>query len=257
MRYLRGWRRDPALSSRRYALINAAEITSAAKINGRRPRGVMDFVAARINMVESQLRTNKVADEAVLGAFLMVPRERFVPVAFHDAAYLDDDLPLGNGRALLEPMILARLLSAAKIRDTDKVLDIGCATGYGAAIIARIAGSVVAVEEDKDLVQQARARLAELGVLHADIIEAPLTKGHAAGAPYDVSIIEGAVAVVPGAIAAQLTDDGRLVTVVKAGAGTGRATLMNRVEGVLSRRPLFDAAAPVLPGFAPVPSFVF
>jgi protein-L-isoaspartate(D-aspartate) O-methyltransferase len=217
----------------------------------------MDFAAARINMVESQLRTNKVADEAVLDAFLMVPRERFVPVAFHDTAYLDDDLPLGNGRALLEPMVLARLLAAAKIRGTDKVLDIGCASGYSAAILARIAGSVVAVEEDKALAEQARARLAELGVRHVAVIEGPLARGHAAGAPYDVIVIEGALAAVPEALAAQLAEGGRLVGVVKAGAGVGRATLMNRVQGVLSRRPLFDAAAPLLPGFAPAPSFVF
>lgn len=217
----------------------------------------MDFAAARINMVESQLRTNKVADEAVLDAFLMVPRERFVPVAFHDTAYLDEDLPLGNGRVLLEPMILARMLAAAKIRGTDKVLDIGCASGYGAAILARIAGSVVAVEEDKALAGQARARLAELGVLHVAVVEGPLTRGHAAEAPYDVIVIEGAVAAIPDALAAQLAEGGRLVAVVKEGGGVGRATLMTHVQGVLSRRPLFDAAAPLLPGFAPAPSFVF
>ncbi len=217
----------------------------------------MDFAAARINMVESQLRTNKVADPAVLDAFLMVPRERFVPVAFHDTAYLDDDLPLGNGRALLEPMILARMLAAAEIDDTEKVLDIGCATGYGTAIIARIAGSVVAVEQDAALVQQARARLAELGVLHAAVVEAPFAQGHEAGAPYDVIAIEGAVAAIPDAVAGQLAEGGRLVAVIKADADVGRATLMTRVQGVLSRRPLFDAAAPLLPGFAPAPSFVF
>ncbi len=217
----------------------------------------MDFAAARVNMVDSQLRTNQVADPAVLDAFLMVPRERFVPVGFHDTAYVDEDLPLGNGRALPAPMILARLLAAAEIRDTDKVLDIGCATGYGPAIVARMAASVVGVEEDADLARQARARLAELGVLHASIVEAPLTQGHAAGAPYDVIVIEGAVAAIPDGIVAQLAEGGRLVTVVKSGAGMGRATLMNRVKGVLSRRPLFDAATPLLPGFARAPSFVF
>jgi protein-L-isoaspartate(D-aspartate) O-methyltransferase len=217
----------------------------------------MDFAAARINMVDSQLRPNKVADGALLDAFLMVPRERFVPVAFHDAAYFDDDLPLGNGRKLLSPMVLARLLAAAKIGATDKVLDIGCGPGYGTAIIARLAAGVTGVEEDADLARQARARLAELGVLHADIVDGPLVNGHAAGAPYDVIIIEGAVAAVPDAIAKQLAEDGRLVTVVKVGAGMAQATLMNRVQGALSRRPLFDAAAPMLPGFAPAPSFVF
>jgi protein-L-isoaspartate(D-aspartate) O-methyltransferase len=217
----------------------------------------MNFAAARLNMVESQLRTNKVVDEALLDAFLMVPRERFVPVAFHDAAYFDDDLPLGNGRSLLEPMILARMLNEARIGAGDKVLDIGCATGYGVAIVARIAAQVIGVEQDGDLARDARARLAELGVLHAAIVEAPLPQGHAAEAPYNVIVIEGAVAHVPDTLAAQLAESGRLVTVVRTGAGVGQASLMTRINGVLSRRPLFDAATPFLPGFAPAPSFVF
>jgi protein-L-isoaspartate(D-aspartate) O-methyltransferase len=220
-------------------------------------RRVMDFAVARLNMVESQLRTNKVLDEALLEAFLRVPRERFVPVAFHDAAYFDDDLPLGNGRAMLEPMILARLLEVAHVREQDRVLDIACATGYGTAILARLAASVVGVEQDLELARQARARLAELGVLHASIAENPLVAGDGSGAPYDVIVIEGAVAFIPDTIAAQLAEGGRLVTVVKSGARMGSATLMNRVQGVLSRRPLFDAAAPLLPGFAPAPSFIF
>jgi protein-L-isoaspartate(D-aspartate) O-methyltransferase len=217
----------------------------------------MNFAAARLNMVESQLRTNKVVDEALLDAFLMVPRERFVPVAFHDAAYFDDDLPLGNGRSLLAPMILARMLDAARIGNGDKVLDIGCATGYGAAIVARIAAQVIGVEQDAGLARDARARLAELGVLHAAIIEGPLAHGHAAEAPYDIVVIEGAVRRVPDTIASQLVEGGRLVAVVKSDAGMGQACLMTRVNGVLSRRPLFDAATPFLPGFAPAPSFVF
>jgi protein-L-isoaspartate(D-aspartate) O-methyltransferase len=216
----------------------------------------MDFATARINMVESQLRTNKVIDEAVLDAFLMVPRERFVPVAFHEAAYIDDHVPLGNGRALLAPMILARLLDAAQIRDTDKVLDIGCATGYGTAILARLAASVVGVEEDEELARQARARLAELGVLHATIIDGPLVEGYVEGAPYGVIVIEGAVAAVPDGIAGQLAEGGRLVTVV-ADRGLGRATVMSRVGAGLSHRPLFDAAALPLPGLVPAPGFVF
>ena len=217
----------------------------------------MDFAAARVNMVDSQLRTNQVLDEAVLDAFLMVPRERFVPVVFHDTAYVDEDLPLGGGRALLAPLTLARLLDAARVQATDRVLDIGGANGYGPAIVARIAAGVTVVEEDAGLAGQARARLAELGVLHATLVEGPLAKGHAAAAPYDVIVIEGAVASIPDAVAAQLAEGGRLVTVHRSGAEPGRAILVNRIQGALSRRILFDAAAPLLPGFAPAPSFVF
>lgn len=217
----------------------------------------MDFAAARLNMVESQLRPNKVADPGLLTAFLAVPRERFVPPLFHEAAYSDDDLPIGHGRSLLEPMILARLLAAAAIGSGDKVLDIGSGTGYGPAIMARLARHVTGVEENPDLIAQARARLAELGVLHADIVEGKLADGYKADAPYDVIVIEGAVAATPDAIADQLAEGGRLLAVVRAGGGMGRATIMTRVGGVLSHRPLFDAACPMLPGFEAPPRFVF
>ena len=217
----------------------------------------MDFAAARLNMVESQLRPNRVVEEGLVSAFLAIPRERFVPAPLHDAAYSDDDLPIGGGRTLLEPMILGRLLAAAEIGPSDKVLDIGCGSGYGAAIMARLAGQVVGLEENSDLAAQARARLAELGVLHVTIVEGRLTDGHKPGAPYDAIVIEGAVAAVPDAIAGQLAEGGRLLAVVKVGGGVGRGMLMSRVDGVLSRRPLFDAACPILPGFAAAPRFVF
>lgn len=217
----------------------------------------MDYAAARLNMVESQLRPNKVADEGLSSAFLAVPRERFVPTLFHDAAYSDDDLPLGGGRSLLEPMILGRMLAVAKIGSGDRVLDVGSGTGYGTAIMARLARQVTGVEDNSDFVAQARARLAELGVLHAEIVEGKLTDGHRAGAPYDVIVIEGAVAAIPDAIADQLAEGGRLLAVVKAGGAVGRAMLMTRADGVMSRRPLFDAACPMLPGFEAAPRFVF
>jgi len=217
----------------------------------------MDFAAARRHMVDSQLRTNKVSDDGLLDAFLSVPRERFVPPILHEVAYFDEELPLGNGRALMEPLILARLLQVAAIMPEEKVLDIGCASGYGTAIMARLSQNVVAVEEDAELAKQARARLAELGVLHAKVIDGPLAAGCAAEAPYDVIVVEGSVAFIPDAIAQQLREGGRLVTVVKSGPGMGRATVMTRINNILSHRTVFDAAAWPLPGFARAPSFVF
>jgi protein-L-isoaspartate(D-aspartate) O-methyltransferase len=218
---------------------------------------MLDYAAARLNMVESQLRTNKVTDAAVLEAFLAVPRERFVPATLGGTAYIDDALPLGSGRALLAPMVLARLLQLAEIGADDTVLEIGCGSGYGTALLARLAKSVIAVESDGTLAAQARARLRELGVASATVVEAPLVEGHPARAPYRVILLEGAAARIPAALAAQLAEGGRLVAVMLEASGLGRASVMTRLGGVLAGRPSFDATAPLLPGFQAEPSFVF
>lgn len=224
---------------------------------------MIDYAAARLNMVEGQLRTNKVTDAAVLDAFLAIPRERFVQPSLRGIAYVDDDIPLGSGRTLIEPMVLARLLQLASIDPADKVLEIGCATGYATALLAHIAGTVTALESDPLMATRARALLKELGCTGASVVEGKLTEGWRAGAPYDVILLNGAVGTIPRAVADQLAEGGRLVGVVlaeagsAAGAGLGEAVLMTRAEGVLSSRPIFDAAVQVLPGFEPAPSFVF
>ena len=130
---------------------------------------MIDYAAARLNMVEGQLRTNKVTDAAVLDAFLAIPRERFVQPALRGIAYVDDDVALGGGRSLMEPMVLARLLQVAAIGKDDKVLEIGCATGYATALLARMAGSVIALESDPQLAAQARKLLGELGCAAATV----------------------------------------------------------------------------------------
>jgi protein-L-isoaspartate(D-aspartate) O-methyltransferase len=218
--------------------------------------------AARLNMVEGQLRTNKVTDEAILEGFLTVPRERFVPTSLRGIAYVDDDIPLGNGRHLVEPLVLARLLQLAEIGKDDKVLEIGCATGYATAILGKIAASVVAVESDAQLAAAARANLQALGIGNAQLQDGSLTAGWRAGAPYNVILINGAVGEIPAAITDQLAEGGRLVTVSEGGAGPvearcGCAVLMTRAEGKLSNRPAFDATVQSLPGFARRPAFVF
>ncbi len=224
---------------------------------------MIDYAAARLNMVECQLRTNKVIDEPVLDAFLTVPRERFVPAALRGTAYVDDDLPLDGARVLMAPLALARLLQLAAIDPDDKVLEVGCATGYGSALLARIAARVTALESDPTLAARARALLAELGHRNVSVVEGNLAAGWKGDAPYDVIVINGAVDVVPPAIAEQLAEGGRLVGVVRPEAGAvgvavGEAVLMTRAEGVLSSRPVFEAAAVhPLPGLVRVPSFVF
>jgi protein-L-isoaspartate(D-aspartate) O-methyltransferase len=216
-----------------------------------------DYAAARLNMVESQLRTNKVTNEAVLAAFLAVPRERFVPPALRGNAYVDEDLPLGSGRHLLEPMVFARLVQLAAIEPQETVLEIGCATGYGTAILARLARNVIGIDSDPQFVGQAAARLRELGIGNASVVEAPVAAGLPNRAPYNVILFEGAVPEIPEALSRQLGEGGRLVAVVRAGEGVGRATLVARTNGVVAHRAVFDAAAPSLPGFQPAPGFVF
>ena len=218
---------------------------------------MIDYAAARLAMVESQLRTNKVTDEAVLDAFLAVPRERFVAPSLRGTAYVDDDLPLGGGRYLMEPMVLARLLQLAEIGRGDRVLEVGCATGYGTALLARLARSVVAVESDPALAEQAATRLRELAVANATVIAAPLQHGYAGLGPYDAILIQGAVARLPDAVAAQLAENGRLVAIMPKATGMGQAMLVTRAGSLTSRRPCFDAAAPPLAGFQREPSFVF
>lgn len=216
----------------------------------------MDFTALRQRMVEGQLRTNRVTDEAVIAAIHEVPRELFVPRSLRSVAYVDDDIEIAKGRYLMEPMVFARLLQLAEIAATDLVLDIGCGTGYSATVLSRIANGVVALECDTDMVQRATELARELGAANVTVVKGPLEVGHASQAPYDVIFFDGGVSEVPAAISDQLAEGGRMVGVAT-GAGVGRATLTTRSGGQLSSRPVFDAGIRLLPGFAPKPRFVF
>ncbi|MFO1059197.1 MAG: protein-L-isoaspartate O-methyltransferase [Dongiaceae bacterium] len=216
----------------------------------------MDFAAARFNMVESQIRTNRVIDPPLLDAFASLPRERFVPPPYRSRAYVDEDVPLGGGRCLMEPMVLGRLLQIAAVEPGDTVLVVGGATGYAAAVLARLAASVVALESDKALLAQAGQALAELGIDNVSLVEGRLTEGCPRQAPYNVILIDGAVEFVPQPILDQLAEGGRLVTVLGQGAPR-RATLMERIGGTVSSRPLFEAAVAPLPGFSRDPGFIF
>jgi protein-L-isoaspartate(D-aspartate) O-methyltransferase len=218
---------------------------------------MIDYGAARLNMVDSQIRPNKVVDLGVLQAFLDVPRERFVPEHLTGIAYVDEDVPLGGGRYLMEPMVLARFLQFAQIRSHETVLEVGSGTGYGAAVAARLARHVVALESDPTMAARARAALASVGAGNVTIVEGPLGRGWNERAPYEVILFGGAVAEVPDAVAEQLADGGRLLAVETGTSRLGRAVLTMRVQGALSRRVVFDAATPLLPGFEPEASFVF
>ena len=216
----------------------------------------MDFSAARRNMVERQVRTNKVTDEAVLEALGQVPRELFVPEGLRSVAYIDEDVPLGRGRYLIEPMVFARLLQAAELQPTDLVLDLGCGSGYSTAVLSHLVNMVVALDCDRALARLTSGALAELSIDNAVVVEGPLEQGWLAQAPYNVIVLGGAAERVPEPILGQLAEGGRLVG-VEMRDGVGRAALYVRHRGVVSGRPLFDAATPMLPGMAAEHSFVF
>lgn len=218
---------------------------------------MFDFAQARAKMVESQIRTNRVWDEELIAAFREVSRESFVPSDKRSVAYVDEDLPLGNGRYLMEAMVLARLLQAATPGPGDIALDVGCGSGYATAILARLCATVVGLECDPSLAKRAIAILSETDVMNAEVVEGPLGAGHPKQGPYNVILLNGAVAELPMALTDQLADGGRLVTVVRCERAMGRATLTRRIGDVVSSRTLFDAATPLLPGFAREPSFVF
>jgi protein-L-isoaspartate(D-aspartate) O-methyltransferase len=223
---------------------------------------MMDFRAARQAMVDGQVRTSDVTNLGVIAAMLDVPREAFVPEARAPFAYLDRDVPVadasvaGPARFLMKPVVLARLVQAADPGPRDRVLVIGAGTGYGAAVIARLAGRVVALEEDETLCQRAKAVLATLGSHNVNVIRGHLPDGAPDSGPYDVILIDGGVETVPDRLGAQLSSRGRLVAVEVAGP-VGKAKLLQPVNGRLSGRELFDASAPVLPGFTVAPAFVF
>jgi len=217
----------------------------------------MDFAVARRMMVDGQVLTRDVFDPDLLAAMLEVPRERFVPPAQVALAYLDRNLPLtaDGSRCLLQPMVLARLLQAADITATDRVLDVGCGTGYSSALLARLAGSVVALEEDKDLAAFARRVLRELAP-QVEVVEGLLKTGWPAAGPYDAIVLNGAAEIIPEPLFAQLKDGGRLVGIEGEGPAT-QARIYCSIRGEISGRSITEAAAPLLPGFARPPEFVF
>jgi protein-L-isoaspartate(D-aspartate) O-methyltransferase len=218
---------------------------------------MFDTVTARRMMVDGQVRTADVTNLDLIAAMLAVPRELFVPPALAGQAYLDGDIPLGAGRSLLKPMVLAKLIQGAQVSATDHVLDVGCGTGYSSAVLSRLVGSVVALEEDATLARRAQEALsAGGGVANVTVTTGPLTAGWPAAAPYDLILLDGATEIAPEVLGRQLKPEGRMACVLGR-APTGRAMIYRMIEGHLVGRPIFDAAAPVLPGFAAPPTFVF
>jgi protein-L-isoaspartate(D-aspartate) O-methyltransferase len=215
-----------------------------------------DFVTARQKMVDGQVRTSDVTDQRVIEAMLTVPREPFVPDSRMAMSYLDLDLEVGENRYLLKPVVVARLLQAAEIQPTDTVLVVGCASGYTAALAARLARQVRATDPDAALAARAKASLDGLGLTNASVSVADPAAGDPAHAPYDVIVLEGATQVVPEQLYGQLKEGGRLVGVFATG-DVQRAMLVMHSQNDFGSRILFDASARLLPGMQRTPEFVF
>jgi protein-L-isoaspartate(D-aspartate) O-methyltransferase len=218
----------------------------------------MDYADARRRMVDGQLRPNRVTDPRLLDAMRTLPREAFLPPALRSRAYLDEDVPLPGGRALMEPMVLARMVQLAAARPDDRALVVCAGLGYGAAVLARMGARVVALEDDPALRALAQAAFPACGLSPGAVrLESgPPAEGFPAAAPYDVILIEGEVPEVPEALPAQLAEGGRLVA-AQGDATGGRAVLGRRLGGTFTTTPAFDCAVAALPAFAPAPGFVF
>lgn len=216
-----------------------------------------DFAIARRNMVDSQLRTNKVTDARLLSAMGSVPREAFLPSARRGVAYIDEAMPIGDGRWLPAPLVAARLYQLAAPGSNDLVLLVGAGTGYGAAVLGRLASAVVALEEDTGLAESAEQALAETAADNVVVAQGALNEGWPKQAPYDVIIFEGSVEEVPDAIIRQLADNGRLVAAIAVETGVPVATVMYKAGNTIAADRAFDANVPPLPGFAPAREFVF
>ena len=215
---------------------------------------MQDFATRRIMMVDTQVRPNDVTKFPIIAAMLEVPREAFVPAAKREAAYIGENVPLAPGRVLLEPRSFSKMLDALNIQPSDLVLDVGCGLGYSSAVIARMAEAVVALEE-ADFAKQAEAALAQVGADNVAVVAGTLTAGEPAHGPYDVIIVEGGVDELPAALLDQLKEGGRIAAVFMQGA-LGVARIGRKIDGLVAWRDAFNAAAPVLPGFAAAKEFV-
>ncbi len=218
---------------------------------------MVDYEAARVMMVDCQVRPNDVTRYNIIEAMLTVPRESFVPSGAREVAYSEAQIPVSEtGRAMLDPRTMGKMLDCAAINSDDTVLYIGAGYGYGPALVARMAAVVVAVEAEAPLAEAAAQRLAEMEVGNAIVEQAPLESGAPDHAPYDVIFVEGGIEMLPQALIDQLHDDGRVVAIVTEN-GQHQARIGVKSLNTIAWRRDFDATAPLLDGFAKKRSFEF
>lgn len=216
----------------------------------------MDHQEARRAFVDGQVRTNDVTDVALQKALLAVPREAYVPRTARDVAYAEADIALCEGRHLIEGRDFAKLVQALRIRPTDVILDVGCGYGYSSAVLAQMAETVIGLESHPDLAKRAEDNLADQGVVNAVVVRGPFEKGAAKHGPFDVILVNGTTPDVPASLFEQLAEGGRMGLFL-GDATRARAFLVEKRGGAPSKRSLFEATPPVLPGFERKPAFVF
>jgi protein-L-isoaspartate(D-aspartate) O-methyltransferase len=205
-------------------------------------------------MVDTQVRPSDVTKFPIIDAMLAIPREAFVPSNLREAAYMGENLALPDGRVMLEPRTLAKMLDALDVQPTDVVLDLACGLGYSTAMVARMADFVVGVEEDEATADEAQTNLSEQGIDNAAVMTGPLTNGAAKSGPYDVIMLQGAVEQVPDALLEQLRERGRIAAIFAEGA-LGVVRIGTKIDGTVNWRFSFNAGAPVLAGFEKATSF--
>jgi len=213
-----------------------------------------DYAVRRETMVDTQVRPSDVTKYSIIDAMLLVGREAYIPDNLREAAYIGDNIHLGNGRVVLAPRTFAKMLDALSIRPDETVLDIGCALGYSSAVIERLAEAVVAVEEEATMAAEAQSILSANGADSAAVIEGRLADGAPRHAPYDVIILQGGVEEVPAEITGQLREGGRIAALFMEGE-LGTVRIGYRSGGRIVWRHAFNASAPILPGFAGKPAF--
>ncbi len=217
---------------------------------------MIDYAAARHTMVENQLRPSRVEEPRVLDAMGSIPRELFVPAGLRGVAYSDEDIALGNGRHLIEPLVLARMLQSATVGPEDVALVVGCDTGYTAAVLGRLAATVFLLLDDDTGNAAVDGLMSELGVENVVVQAGDPASGLASQAPFDVILLAGSVRAVPQNLLAQLGEGGRLVAVVR-DTHAGKLTLCRKVRGAIGRVTPFDADIPEILALRPRPAFVF
>lgn len=207
-----------------------------------------DFTQLRTTMVDTQVRPSDVTKFPIIEAMLTIPRENFVPDAKRAGAYVGEDIDLGQGRVVLDPRVLAKMLDALNIQDDELVLDLGCGLGYSSAVMARMAQTVVAVEEDEDLARDATAALAAVEADNVVVETGAIAAGAPQHGPYDVVILQGGVEEIPDGILSQVKENGRICAIFLDEA-LGIVRIGYKIDGEISWRMAFNATAPVLPGF--------